>query len=534
MELVYHNIMIIVYIVMIIFAFGGAYTTYRFSSRVRVFIANFSEHRATWLVVGAMGVYIVVFCALTLYRYDHFGMRIFDLGNMNQAMWNTVHGDPLRMTTFFPFQSRLFMHVEPIFFLLAPLYTVWQDPRMLLIMQTVILALGAIPTYLLAKKIVVQPFASFVFSLTYLLNPAINQANYSEFHPLVLGVPFILFGFYFALEKKWSLGIIFFLLAMAAREDIAIMVGLFGLYFALVRRQWRFGLSLFVMAALWIGIIFSVIYPTFSISNDLLQYNQYSNFGGSPGAAIKTIVSDPISFLRYSLQSDKISYFIYLFSPFAFVSLASPMLLLTGIFTFATVFLHTLSGQLMIGYGQYHAPLVPPLLLAAMYGFAKLRLKFKAQEHRVIPLLLVMLCLMPLLAVKTAATTRITTDTKLLFSKEKIASAYRAEALIPDDASVVASWRLGSHVSSRKDLYLIGTPFRFTADYIFISTEPDLQCAPDWQLRDDVILPLFCDANPAQYASFLAEIEGNPVYEKIINENGVLLFRRSGAEVVPQ
>ena len=64
---------------------------------------------------------------------------------MEQTIWNTLHGHIFEFTN--PngttIVSRLAFHADFILVLLAPIYALWQDPRLLLLIQTAILGLGA-------------------------------------------------------------------------------------------------------------------------------------------------------------------------------------------------------------------------------------------------------------------------------------------------------------------------------------------------------------------------------------------------------
>jgi len=83
-----------------------------------------------------------------IFRHLEFHTDAFDLGNMDQAVWNTLHGHPFRFTNrgnddFGP-PTRLSIHVEPILLLLSLLYLIHSGPVTLLATQTIALALGAI------------------------------------------------------------------------------------------------------------------------------------------------------------------------------------------------------------------------------------------------------------------------------------------------------------------------------------------------------------------------------------------------------
>ena len=106
-----------------------------------------------------------------------------------------MHGRPLHFTNWRGVEldlandSRLAMHVEPIYFLLAPIYWLWQQPETILILQTVILALGALPVFWLARDRLGSHLAGVAFAAVYLLFPGLEAANMWEFHAVALAAP---------------------------------------------------------------------------------------------------------------------------------------------------------------------------------------------------------------------------------------------------------------------------------------------------------------------------------------------------------
>ena len=109
-----------------------------------------------WLVDGAVILMIVLFAgffgALAVQQHRTFQTNGLDLGNVDQALWNTAQGRFLHFTLMAPVQSRLALHVEPILLLFVPLY--WLNlgrPETLLRLQAVVVAIGAWPVYQIAK-----------------------------------------------------------------------------------------------------------------------------------------------------------------------------------------------------------------------------------------------------------------------------------------------------------------------------------------------------------------------------------------------
>src|SRR3989338_9602525 len=93
---------------------------------------------ATWLMVA-------------FWKYGLFLYNALDLAIYSQVFWNTSYGRWFEMSIH-P-QSYIGDHFEPLILLLTPIYSLWRDPRMLLILQTLAIQLAVIPIYLLARNI---------------------------------------------------------------------------------------------------------------------------------------------------------------------------------------------------------------------------------------------------------------------------------------------------------------------------------------------------------------------------------------------
>ena len=74
------------------------------------------------LLILAVAVYAVYFSHLTLTRYAAFEARALDMGNLNQAIWNTARGNWFHLTNQPGTVNRLSLHVEPILIPISWLY----------------------------------------------------------------------------------------------------------------------------------------------------------------------------------------------------------------------------------------------------------------------------------------------------------------------------------------------------------------------------------------------------------------------------
>ncbi len=218
---------------------------------------------ALWAMMAA---YALFFGSLAVLRHNAFQTTAFDLGNVDQAVWNTIHGRPLAMTNIEGLSNRLGTHVEPILLPVSLLYLVWSDPRALLLLQTVVIALGAWPVHRLARRALSRPdqapgapppsaFAEEVlpllFAAVYLLTPALQSANLFDFHAVALAPTFFLLALYGLETRRWGGYALFALLTMSCKEDMPLLVAMLGLYALVIRREWIAGLATLGVAGAW-------------------------------------------------------------------------------------------------------------------------------------------------------------------------------------------------------------------------------------------------------------------------------------------
>src|SRR5205085_2197758 len=96
----------------------------------------------------------------------------------------------------------------------------WRDPQMLLIIQTVILSLGAYFVFLISTKVLKNKYLALILGILYLLNPSIGYTNLYDFHAVTLATTFLLGAWYFLISKKYSVLTIFLILAALTKEQV--------------------------------------------------------------------------------------------------------------------------------------------------------------------------------------------------------------------------------------------------------------------------------------------------------------------------
>jgi uncharacterized membrane protein len=322
-----------------------------------------------WLLILA---YVAFFGLLTVQKHNAFQTTAFDLGNVDQAVWNTRHGRPLAMTNIEGLTNRLGTHVEPILLPISLLYFLWSDPRALLLLQTVVIALGALPVYLLTQRAISNRPSSLplLFALVYLLFPALQSANAFDFHAVSLAPTFFLFAFYFLEIERWGGYALFAVLTMTCKEDMPLLVAMLGFYALVVRRRRLVGLVTMVVGLAWFLAAVGWVMPHFDTRGVSPLANRYAYLGDGPVEMAVTLVTRPGLILEHLFTAENLAYVVNLLAPVAFLSLLAPqvlMLLLPPLLVnllSTDGFMHQLEGF------HYGAPLVPVVVLSAICGAA--------------------------------------------------------------------------------------------------------------------------------------------------------------------
>lgn len=319
-----------------------------------------------WWLLGVMVLgYGVLMSYLSIRRYLAFAAS-YDLANADQTVWNTAYGKFFALTGSQTPVSRLQFHTDFIFILLAPFYWLWNDVRMLLVLQSVLIGLGAVPIFLLTRKVLKREYAGLALAAVYLLNPGVLWTNMYDFHGVSLAMPFLLFLFYFVYQKKWRWVGVFAILSMMTKENVGLFVAMLGLGMVLIRKNMKQGFALFLAGGIWFVLASFVLMPCFSFTDEHWVMDWYS-VAKSRAVSISS-VADLYSFIKgYFFNSDSLIYYGKLLEPFAFLPLLGlPWLFLVG----PEVAINLLSsqGQMKSIVMHYDSVLVVGVMIGLIFG----------------------------------------------------------------------------------------------------------------------------------------------------------------------
>ncbi len=419
---------------------------------------KFSNWKKYWqeTILAILTVsYSVYFTVASFLKYDNYYAGRFDLGNMSQTVWNTANGNIFMLTDPNGTReiSRLAFHADFILILLAPFYFIWEDPRMLLLIQTIVLSFGGIFVYLTANHLLKNKTLSLAFSACFFLNPAVNYTNLFDFHSVTLATTFFLGTFYFILKKKYLPAVIFLILAGITKEQTWAINALFGLYLIFISKQRIIGALTFTFSLLIFYFLIWHAIPN-ALGSEHFATQFFGEFGDSPTSIIKNIILNPIQTIQTLLEPDRISYIKQLFMPLGYLSfIGFPFLIFAG----PDLMINLLSGspQMHQIYYQYSATVTPFIFISAIFAISWIKKALPEIPNRSIAIVILILTFLsaytygPLLFAKK--------PTNAMFKKQLVNKMVVDKYLrsIPNDEKISATNNLGSHLSHRKFIYTI-------------------------------------------------------------------------------
>lgn len=299
-----------------------------------------------------------------------------DLANMVQPIWNTLHGHFLETTTLSGRQEdRLGFHVDPFLLVFVPVFWLWPSPLLLVVVQALVVASGALPVFWLARKHLGSPRAAAHFAFAYLLYPATQFNAFtstSSFHSVAVAVPLVLYAVWFLDEDRLVAFSAVALLTCTTKEEIPLAVGCLGVWYAVRRGRRLFGFSVFAAGLAITAFDFLWVIPHFSPTGADPFVGRYRAVGGTPQGMAHTLVTDPLAFVHAAATWHKGLYVLLLLGPFLGCWLLEPLLLLGAVPDLAINLLSSKSDQTWISY-HWTAGIVPFVVAASILGASRLR-----------------------------------------------------------------------------------------------------------------------------------------------------------------
>ena len=431
---------------------------------------NLKEYWQEIVLAVSAVLYNAYFIYASFLRYENFYAGRFDLGNMVQTVWNTAHGNIFALTDPNATReiSRLAFHSDFILILFAPFYWIWEDPRTLLLIQTIVLSFGGLFVYLISNHILKNKNISLVFAICYFLSPAVAFTNLYDFHSVTLATTFFLGAFYFMFKREYISMLVFLALAAITKEQVWLITGLVGIYLFFAHKKRVLGASIALISFAVFYILIWYLMPQ-NLGKEHFAIPYYSSFGDSPFKIAANIILSPDKTIQTLLMPDRLLFIKQLFAPVGYLSFFAPLYLV-----FAgpdlTINLLSANNPLHQIYYQYSAAITPFIFISAVIGvkFIKSRVpQIPINAFAVIILILSLLSAYDFGPLPYTKHPSINTYKRTLPEKFAI---YEYISMIPASEKIAATNNIGAQLSQRQNIYVIPRGLDIADKAIFLTS----------------------------------------------------------------
>lgn len=459
-----------------------------------------------WIYI-VIAIFVVAYSMLSIGKHENLKTNTMDLGGYDQAVWKlsrfeapltTIYADEIsdgdvdvrdydseEIKQFFP--NILGDHFEPIMALISPIFWIWDDIKMLLLVQALVVCLGAWPIYAIAKEKLKSRFAGLAIGIAYLSFIGVQTAIEFDFHPLVFLAPILAFLYYFLEKKKYLWVYIFTALALLCKEVASLYIFFFGIYAFFVKKEKKAGLIMMGLGVLWFILVINVIIP-YGFGRVYGHMSAYDALGDSAGGIIKTMITNPLYVVNILFYpGNKIDTWLSMFGSTGFLALLSPTTLILAIPMIGEKFLTTSKSSCWTVWWHYSITITPILMISAINGIYNLKNKFKNIDFNwsIFGSVIVIISTLTISFIyhnnpdRTAPLTRI--FEKDFFKERQIVKDFKeVKDLIPKEASLATTDTLLPHLAHREEVYRVH-PTIPNVDYVLINTAEGFW---PWQKQD--------------------------------------------------
>jgi len=432
------------------------------------------------IIATIIGIYTVVFSYFSIMKHQSFGTYAWDLGIFNQALWTTLNDGRFFYYTcellINPSGSFFGIHFSPILFVVLPFYAIHPTPQTLLVLQSFVLALGAIPLYCLAVNELKYRVAGLVFVLTYLLYPPLQGINWFDFHVQSFLPLFFFSTLLFLKRQNWKIYFFFVVLSLMVEEHASMIVMFIGVFGLLHNRKqyWPiktltgFRSKVFlvpiitiILSTMWYIMTLWVRDSVFQINpNFLYEFNAAANWSV---LGVSDPIMVPLHILLFPARAIKalgfdflikISYLLILFGPLALKPLGSVKYLVPTMPWFVLMLFSNYQPYYNI-FNQYPAYIVAFIFVAAIVTISRRCDDLRTMRKPLITVFLCSLVASILVSPLSPIVTIVYPEHGVKPFNQHDEFIHEVITYIPSDASIITQSSLFPHISSRSNAFVI-------------------------------------------------------------------------------
>lgn len=501
------------------------------------------------LVLLMILIYSVVFSHYSIMKHYSFRSNAWDLGILVQSITSATKGELFNNNVelyFSPTGSYFGVHFSPILLAVVPFFHLIPKVETVLIIQSIILALGAIPIYLIAKHCLDKRLPALLLSAAYLMNPSLQGINWYDFHTQAFFPFFILSATYFLKKRRLLLFLLFIVMALTTMEQASYLVALYAIYCG-----WEFKKELkelistrkprlrpfipfitLITVIVWVAIssnVIGIINP--NPPKELKAVDNYKILEVNEPAEIpiKAITNLELTLkaIRFDIPS-KILYILLTLAPSCFLAVSSPLALLPSLLWLFLSILSNWPPYYQLGY-QYSAFTLPFVSIATIEATQNLSaaINDKMAEKvyiRISTILFIVSLILAILAsplspIYRASEFRYFRDYGISTPSSLDDAVIEVLEAIPKDALMITTPAIFPHISPRPNAYVMPAE-NSPSPRLFKGNLRYLQSIK----YDYILLTYFWDKSETEliYDQF---IKGEEAYGLFVNGPGLELYK---------
>jgi len=459
-------------------------------------------------VVVGVATYSAFFtCYLTMKHYA-FRTLMFDLGLYDHWFWTAFKSGPA---------AAGIPHNSLTLYILLPFYALYPSPVTLIVLQSIIVPLAAIPLYLLARLQLKDRMLALLVTALFLLYPPLHGLSQFDFHVEMFLPPLALTALYYLHMERWRQYIVASIIMLATMEYAAYIVLMMGVYQIIVYRK---NLKLIKMKPvsrlkfsfaknMLTGLVIVMLALAYFGASTILSNMRLSVGNPMPGEGAFNLKNLEV------MKEMKASYVCKIFGPVAFLPLLSPAPLLMALPWLVHITFTTEPEYLKI-FNQYSA-------FTAPFIFAGLISAFKKIGSRKVKVALAVILIAATIYFIMSTDEVAVSPWPNVGERERLLNELVQQ--IPSDAGVLTQNNIASHLTEREKIFMwpAGAP----------GFGPKNLEDVDYILIDKSQYHYFYAPVPAGYPYDATRVAVEQLlstgrYRMLVEEDGIEFYRRMG------
>jgi len=217
--------------------------------------------------------------------------------------------------------SHFGVHISPVYYLMLPFYALYQSPITLEVCQAVVIALGLIPLYLLARRFRFSNSEIVGISICYAFYPALSMGCFYDLHENAFLPLFLLLLLYFIECDKLPGIIISTILVFSVKEDAPVYVAFIALYLMVDKKKYLKGAVLLIASILYFAFATFLVNKFGEGESVYLFSNLIYDDSSSLSCILKTIFLNPGYAIQQLFLQDNLLFIFKVLAPLCFLPL---------------------------------------------------------------------------------------------------------------------------------------------------------------------------------------------------------------------